>query len=168
MSVSCFTRFVCCALMAPLVLPLSAAQPTPTTRTQAPDMVVAPPGVGQRNGFEYFSANPEAKVLIGVKVWGEVKQPGIYYVPLGSSLSDTIGAAGGPLPTASTPDFKLMRSGESRSVDLFDDAARMPVQKGDVLMVDTSIKRDLPLIFSGLTVLVSMLTLYFVTSNKKK
>jgi hypothetical protein len=52
----------------------------------------------------------ENTIEFSVSVWGEVRHPGLYSVPEGTTLLDLISLAGGPTGAAKLSDVKLVRS----------------------------------------------------------
>lgn len=52
----------------------------------------------------------ENMIEFSVSVWGEVRRPGLYSVPEGTTLLDLISLAGGPTSAAKLNDVKLVRS----------------------------------------------------------
>jgi hypothetical protein len=112
-----------------------------------------------KGGAEYFSANPNYKVLIPINIWGEVNSPGVHYLPVGASLSLGISLAGGPKQDASLPDVTLTRNQESRRIDLFEVGPRTLLQQNDTITVKTSIRRDLPIVLSVISTVLSLVTL---------
>jgi hypothetical protein len=121
---------------------------------------VVPTGpISPKSGNEYFSSNPNYKILMPVHVWGEVNSPGIHYLPVGTSMSLAISAAGGPKADASLPDIRLNRGDTSRDIDLYDLGPKTALQQNDSIIVRTSAKKDLPLIFSTISTVISIITL---------
>jgi polysaccharide export outer membrane protein len=52
----------------------------------------------------------ENMIEFSVSVWGEVRRPGLYSVPEGTTLLDLISLAGGPTSAAKLNDVSLVRS----------------------------------------------------------
>jgi protein involved in polysaccharide export with SLBB domain len=94
-----------------------------------------------------------------VHVWGEVNSPGIHYLPVGASLSLAVSAAGGPQADASLPDVSLTRAGDSREINLYELGPKTALQQNDSIVIKTSAKKDLPLIFSTISTVISIITL---------
>ncbi len=129
---------------------------------------IQPQNLSAKASSEYYSTIPDAKLLVPVHVWGEIREPGLHFVPMGSSISEAISACGGPLPTASTPDVELHRKNEKiRDVDIFRAGFGEKVSANDTIVVERSIKADLPLIFSATSILVSLATLIVLLSRPK-
>lgn len=148
---------------------LSATQVSvPTAMGQAADAVteIAPPDVPKRGGAQYFTTIPSQRVLTSVNVFGDVYQPGAHFVPVNATLLDVVAQAGGPTGTASIPYIELIRGGASSRVDLYADGIRMHVQAQDTIIIARSVKSELPLYFSAISTVVSVMTLYFVTRKK--
>ncbi len=130
--------------------------------------IYAPPKtVNSRSSAEYYSTNLDNLALIKVNIWGEVREPGIHYIPIGSTLLESLGAAGGPKPeSAKLPYVTVVRENSESSVDLFDDGRKYNLQSNDTIIVESSFRRNYPLIISGISVLISALTFAVVTSKK--
>ena len=60
--------------------------------------------------FGLFDYSDPTKVNIKVSVWGYVKFPGKYIVPVNSNLRDLVSIAGGPTPDAYLDDVRLVRT----------------------------------------------------------
>jgi len=56
-----------------------------------------------------LSATNDA-LLMTVRVWGEVKKPGLYDVPIGTDLVELISSAGGPTNMAKLTKIKVIHS----------------------------------------------------------
>ncbi len=121
---------------------------------------IQPMNLTPRSSSEFYSTLPDAKILIPIHVWGEVREPGLHFVPLGSNLSEAISASGGPATTAAIPEVNLLRKNEKkREVNLFTHGLTERVAANDTIVVDRSLRTDLPLIFGGISVLISITTL---------
>ncbi len=121
---------------------------------------IQPPGLISKSSSEYFSSIPDAKLLVPVHVWGEVKEPGVHFVPLGSSIAEAVSSSGGPTSTASMPTVTLRRKSESeRDVDLFKIGLSEKVAAHDTIVISRSTRSDLPLYFGGISILLSAASL---------
>ncbi len=129
------------------------------------DLQLRPQNVPARSNAEYFPSSPDAGVTMPVHVWGNVREPGLHYMPLGSSLGQTISAAGGPTDMADTSSVRVTRGGKPSYVDLLGPKT-MPMQANDFIYVDRSYRADLPLIMSGVSTVISIVTLYYVVQQK--
>jgi hypothetical protein len=127
---------------------------------------IAPVNLIPRVSSEYFSTNPSVKLLMPISIWGEVTQPGIHYVPLGYSVAQGISLAGGPTTFAGLPNIKFIRGADSEELNIYGNARDKLLQKNDTIIVNGSIKKDLPLVFGGISVGVSLLTLLVVIFRK--
>lgn len=67
------------------------------------------PSKGKAGTTEFFAANPEDTPLINVQLWGDLRQPGIYHVPMGTTLRNMMGYIGGPLNVPSKTTIYLSR-----------------------------------------------------------
>lgn len=84
-------------------------------------------------------------LLHRVAVTGEVRTPGLYPVPTGSTIPEALAAAGGMTQFSREGRVRLHRGGETTVLDLRSpDVARMPIRPGDRLEVprQTSLLRD--------------------------
>lgn len=60
--------------------------------------------VGKKGGAIYYSPSVKGKVLIPVHFWGQIKNTGLHFVPVDTSLINGISLAGGPSSTAEFED----------------------------------------------------------------
>jgi len=67
--------------------------------------------LGMRNNAQggYFNYSDPEAINIGVSVWGWVKYPGRYKVPIYTTVSDLLSFAGGPSDAADLEDLRLYR-----------------------------------------------------------
>ncbi|GAC1418369.1 MAG: hypothetical protein NVSMB5_09810 [Candidatus Velthaea sp.] len=72
---------------------------------------------------------------VGVRVVGEVLQPGNAHLDPSDNLSRALDQVGGTLGSASLVDIKLQRAGTERTLTLSDAAFSEPAQNGDKLVV---------------------------------
>lgn len=103
-------------------------------------------------------------MLIPVNIWGNVREPGVHYVPIGSSLMQSVSAAGGPSENADFSNVRLLQGNKHTYADLLKTSGPV-VQANDTIYVQKSYKADLPLIFSGIATIVSIVTLYYVVKQ---
>lgn len=75
-------------------------------------------GYTQRPGGLYDYSDPEA-INMNVSVWGFVKYPGRYKVPIYVSVSDLLSFAGGPTDNSDLEDLRLYRVMEDSTQHLF-------------------------------------------------
>lgn len=75
-------------------------------------------GLYQRQGGLYDYSDPEA-INMRVSVWGFVKYPGRYQVPIYTSVSDLLSYAGGPTDDSDLEDLRLYRVMEDSTQHLF-------------------------------------------------
>lgn len=82
-----------------------------------------------------------------VQIWGEVRNPGIYFVPPSTDLVEAISFAGGPRPEAELSRVKLVRAIKDEKITYFnvDDyiegkSENPPIlNSGDLIFVPTSL-----------------------------
>lgn len=125
-----------------------------------------PLNVPARSNAEYYSPSPDSTIVMPVNIWGNVKEPGLHYLPVGSNLHQSVSAAGGPSDTADLSSVRILRSGKTSYADLLGPKS-VPMQENDYVYVDRSYRSDMPLIFSGISTIVSIITLYYVMNPKK-
>jgi hypothetical protein len=75
-------------------------------------------GLYQRQGGLYDYSDPET-INMRVSVWGFVRYPGRYLVPVYTSVSDLLSFAGGPTDDSDLEDLRLYRVMEDSSQHLF-------------------------------------------------
>jgi hypothetical protein len=75
-------------------------------------------GVYQRQGGLYDYSDPET-INMKVSVWGFVKYPGRYLVPIYTTVSDLLSYAGGPTDNSNLEDLRLYRVMEDSTQHLF-------------------------------------------------
>lgn len=81
-----------------------------------------------------FVIEPLLRVVIG----GEVRQPGLYSLPPGTTLAQAIVVAGGMTEQARTKSLRLLRAGVQSTVDFSRadaPALHTPIQSGDQILV---------------------------------
>ena len=130
---ACFRLLAALAMFCGAVPTTSASAPPSNTDPVGPggeESVSSPPGISR---YRLQLGQGESMIEFSVSVWGEVRRPGLYSVPEGTTLLDLISLAGGPTSSAKLGDVKLVRSasvttGLKRVVDVnLDDF----VKKGD-------------------------------------
>lgn len=72
----------------------------------------------QRQTGLYDYSNPET-INMDVSIWGFVKYPGKYRIPIYSSVSDLLSYAGGPTDDSNLDDLRLYRVMEDSTQHLF-------------------------------------------------
>jgi len=75
-------------------------------------------GLYQRQGGLYDYSDPET-INMRVSVWGFVKYPGRYLVPVYTTASDLLSYAGGPTDASDLEDLRLYRVMEDSTQQLF-------------------------------------------------
>ena len=105
-------------------------------------------GLYQRQGGLYDYSDPET-INMRVSVWGFVKYPGRYQVPIYTAVSDLLSYAGGPTDDSDLEDLRLYRVMEDSTQHLFsfnfndllwsdnieEDNRRIPKLQGSDLLV---------------------------------
>ena len=64
----------------------------------------------KRTASRYIFTPGADALMITVKVWGEVRQPGVYEVPIGVDLIELLSSAGGPTNNAKLSNVKIISS----------------------------------------------------------
>ena len=75
-------------------------------------------GTFQRQGGLYDYSDPET-INMRVSVWGFVKYPGRYMIPIYTTVSDLLSYAGGPTDDSDLEDLRLYRVMEDSTQHLF-------------------------------------------------
>lgn len=102
----------------------------------------------QSQGAFYDYSDPET-INIKVAVWGFVRFPGKYIIPMNSTVNDLLSFAGGPTDDAHLDQLKLIRTGEDsvhavmdlqyKDIMWDDEVSRLgnnpSVSAGDILVV---------------------------------
>jgi protein involved in polysaccharide export with SLBB domain len=76
--------------------------------------------------------------LVRVFIGGEVRQPNVYNVPPGTTLSQVIGLAGGPTDRAALERVQVWRTNDHRTFNLLRAdgiAAQVPIHSGDQVLI---------------------------------
>ncbi len=66
----------------------------------------------RQNQGAYYDYSDPSTINIKVSVWGFVKYPGKYVIPIESNVYDLLSYAGGPTEDAHLYDLRLLRGGE--------------------------------------------------------
>lgn len=87
-----------------------------------------------------FESNPEFVMLpmLRIIVGGEVRQPNVYTVPVGTSVAAAIASAGGPTDRGKLEQVRLQRGTSAQVLDLTSldqRATRITVRSGDQILV---------------------------------
>lgn len=91
-----------------------------------------------REFLSTYEQNPQVilEPLVRVSVSGEVRQPNLLAVPVGTTLAQALAQAGGGTETANLGKVRLVRGSTTRRVDLRSPGtASMPVESGDQIVV---------------------------------
>lgn len=122
----------------------------------------------------YFDYSDPSSVNIKIQVWGYVKYPGYYVVPLNTNLSELFSFAGGPLVDAKLEDVRILKTNEDSTTQLLrydyndlmwgektvTNEIRFPkLEAGDVIIVPGEpryfIRQDISFYLSILTAVIS-------------
>jgi hypothetical protein len=126
----------------------------------------------------FFDCSDPSSVNIKVAVWGFVKFPGKYIIPVYSKINDLISYAGGPTDEARLEEMRIVRTDTSNSkqiiynlnfrdflmdADVIVDSSLQSLRAGDVLLVSGSprfyLKDYIGTILSIVSVLISIIIL---------
>ncbi|NOX65524.1 MAG: hypothetical protein GXO85_06925 [Chlorobi bacterium] len=132
----------------------------------------------------YFNYSEPLGVNIKVAVWGFVKYPGRYFVPINTTVTDLLSLAGGPTDDANLDELRIYRVKEDGTNELFqfdyndlmwEDQLRLEKRyipdlvAGDILVIPGSQRlylRDWISITLGVvSTLISLTTLLVVTAQ---
>jgi hypothetical protein len=112
----------------------------------------------RRNTAAYFNYTDQGDVTIHASVWGAVRYPGLYELPVGTPMSELISIAGGPTigerarRTKRVVTMKLYRDSgagrqviyEQKATNGIDASGRdIQIMEGDVLGVEATLKQGL-------------------------
>ena len=122
------------------------------------------------------TANPELAVypLVRVSVLGEVFKPGLYSVDPGTSIIQLVTLVGGPTTSADLTRATVIREGRTVPIDLRSAltgsaSGRVVLYSNDVLVVprkSTLFSREnLSFLFTGLSLVIAIMNLYFASRN---
>lgn len=65
--------------------------------------------LGGAGGSDYWVGKSEGKPMITVDLWGGVKSPGVYHLPVDTTITKLIAYAGGPVPDAQLDEVGIRR-----------------------------------------------------------
>jgi polysaccharide export outer membrane protein len=87
-----------------------------------------------------YESNPEFVMLpiLRIIVGGEVRQPNVYTVPVGTSVAAAIAGAGGPTERGKLEQVRLQRGASAQVIDLTSldqRATRITIRSGDQILV---------------------------------
>jgi hypothetical protein len=86
---------------------------------QAQDITIGTGGVESRfGGGGFFNYSDPQALNIKVSVWGYVRYPGRYQIPIQTSPADLLSYAGGPLDGAELDDIRIYRVREDGSEEI--------------------------------------------------
>ncbi len=63
----------------------------------------------------YILSTTSDALLMTVKVWGEVKKPGLYDIPIGTDLIELISSTGGPTANAKLSKVKIIHASDKNN-----------------------------------------------------
>lgn len=130
-------------------------------------------------GTEYVVGQTPDAVMMKVNIWGGVRMPGIYHVPVGTDLLSMISFAGGPSQVAELDDVHIKRNVEAKtvamSVDVDDlingkDVENPLLRVNDIVVIPESkpaVSQNTMLILAAVGAMASLaLTAVVLTRNK--
>ncbi|MCL6493369.1 MAG: SLBB domain-containing protein [Ignavibacterium sp.] len=121
----------------------------------------------------YFDYSDPSGINIKVQLWGYVKYPGYYIVPINCTISELFSYAGGPLVDAKLDDVRILKSLEDSTIimnklnynDLmWEETLSKPIEfpklnAGDIVVVPGEpryfIRQDISFFLSILTAVIS-------------
>lgn len=109
----------------------------------------------RKSGAQYFLGS-EDELLMKVNIWGFVRSPGQYLVPVDTDLISLISFAGGPVEDAKMKTVKVVRAmgHNGRETTVINVDVRKYIETGDDSLI--------PELRPGDTIVVSGSTLHFV------
>jgi hypothetical protein len=120
--------------------------------------IFTPGGLKPKTAEEFISTNPNLQQLVKVQIQGQVRTPGVFYLPKDTSLSEAIALAGGG-NDRSSETFRLIRNGQSSYIPIYGAGLMQKIAPNDIIIVTKSLRSDLPLVFSTLSAALTLATL---------
>ncbi|MBO8131186.1 MAG: SLBB domain-containing protein [Candidatus Marinimicrobia bacterium] len=114
-----------------------------------------PEAVQPKSAARYIFAPGTESFMMTVKIWGEVKYPGIYEVPVDLNLMDVISAAGGPTDRAKLSKIRLIRENPDSTGDAI-------IEVDIKEYIKTGNKELIPIVKPGDTIVVPMKPIEYV------
>jgi len=128
------------------LIALSAVYGIPNVAAQGLESGLSPSLSGASQAAYYYISKP-GEITMQVNLWGNVKNPGRYELPISTDIVQLVSFAGGPLPEADLGTVKVIRvarEGGSRKVqftinlnhiDQIDEQA-LSLRPGDTIFID--------------------------------
>lgn len=95
------------------------------------------------------------EITMNVSLWGHVRKPGSYDIPIGFGLLELISNAGGPTSSANINDIKIVRKNKEiiavnikKYIETGDQSIIQPLKPGDLVIVGGSLNDVFRDIFS--------------------
>ncbi len=92
--------------------------------------------IGKKAGSIFYSPSVKGKVLIPVHIWGEIRNAGLHFVPLDTSLITGLSLAGGPTTSSKLDTIQVTTTREGKREKLTFDVT----QGGDLSMEDFKLR----------------------------
>ncbi|MBC97484.1 MAG: hypothetical protein CME63_07025 [Halobacteriovoraceae bacterium] len=92
--------------------------------------------LGKKAGSIFYSPSVKGKVLIPVHMWGEIKNSGLHFVPLDTSLINGLSLAGGPTSNSNLESVVVTTTREGKREKLQFDVS----EGGDLALEDFKLK----------------------------
>ncbi len=100
----------------------------------------------KKMGSIYYSPSIKDKVLVPINFWGEIKDSGLHFIPVDTSLVSGISLAGGMNSSAdlngiqisSFENVQLQKFKFALTQGMTDEAAKFTLKPGDVVFVEKS------------------------------
>lgn len=131
------------------------------------------PGTSGNSGAEFFVGKIEGKPLIQVNIVSGLKMPGVYHIPVDTSLAELISYAGGAVDGAQLDKINI--KGDSKNMKVYDfytlsnSSQKMPnLNNGDIVQIDVendSLARTALIV--GMTASITAVILSVLTYSKK-
>lgn len=131
----------------------------------------------------YFDYSDPSGVNIKVQIWGYVKYPGFYIIPMNTPVNELFSLAGGPLVDAKLDDIRILKQNNDETINMtkynFNDLMweedlkskiKFPqLEAGDIIVVPGEpryfIRQDISFFLSVLTAVISSAALIISISR---
>jgi hypothetical protein len=129
-----------------LILAVCVVFTRPGVEAQGLESGISPSLSGASQAAYYYLSKP-GEITMQVNLWGNVKNPGRYEIPISTDIVQLVSFAGGPLPEADLATVKIIRiarEGGSKKVqfsinlnhiDQIDEQA-LSLHPGDTIFID--------------------------------
>ncbi len=132
---------------------------------------------------EYFTSNPDRRLLIQVQVWGSVQLAGIHHVPDNTVLTSLLGFVGGPKGDLENGKIVVRRATDSREFKTHEfsgdelltstEPSQFQLQNGDVIYVEANEENNrfmqrLNIVSTISALATSLIVTFFLVEERRK